>query len=352
MGRVGRAKKVSGASSDSTRDEKLIKRINLLIDRIEIILTEQLIDGAIDIDIPWGDMKAAVSSGTFIIERNFLEKAGSQEDAGNRFPLRHRGVNWAAVKRHIQQLTSFIELPAFTAYLDEEICFEEDRERSGLYEMLVAVKLQAFKNNNGLAMIQGKWRKEAYGDREYIPLIDYVVTDTVSVETEQSIQEQLRSSLPDGFHGPALNCGDQEETEQWMRQFSVDGVNRVDEDSIIRWQVNSCMEHLLGAVEDRVCNDIGVVTRDVIGLGPQLKEVPVWGIDCYTRRNIELILCESIGSKCNLSEEECYNNNTIVSQAQDYIEQFLLPTINMQSPEVAHDLSCSLGTLIKVRTVV
>lgn len=39
-------------------------------------------------------------------------------------------------------------------------------------------------------------------------------------------------------------------------------------------------------VVDRVCTADGVLHREPLrlGAGAQIKEVPVWGIDCYTRR--------------------------------------------------------------------
>ena len=63
-------------------------------------------------------------------------------------------------------------------------------------------------------MLPGSWRKEAYPARSYVPLTDYVVTNTVSLKSAVSIQEQLCSSMPDGFAGPALNCGDHVQTEE------------------------------------------------------------------------------------------------------------------------------------------
>lgn len=39
-------------------------------------------------------------------------------------------------------------------------------------------------------------------------------------------------------------------------------------------------------VVDRVCTADGVLDREPLRLGDgaKIKEVPVWGIDCYTRR--------------------------------------------------------------------
>lgn len=345
MVRVNRGR---AASTDvgASAEDKMKKRIHLLLDRLDnTMVSKQWADGAVP--IPWNFVKDKVQSGLYLTNNDVLGQ--SKEDVRRaRFALHHRGVDWASVKQDIETITAFVAVPEYRVYLEEEIRFEHDRERSGVVEALIAAKQQRYKDNNGLAMIQGKWRKEAYGDREYIPLTDYVVTDTISEDAARVVQEQLCSSMPDGFAGPALNCGDQVETEEWMRKFSVNGVNIVDENSIIDWQVNSCMEHLIGAVEDRVCNDLGVLERGPIGLGPQLMEAPVWGIDCYTRRNIELILCEAYGNRDGVQGESSYNDPGYVTAAQDYIELYLLPTINMQAKEDAHDILSSLHSLIKV----
>ena len=49
--------------------------------------------------------------------------------------------------------------------------------------------------------------------------------------------------------------------------------------------------------------------------------------------------------------EGCYNDPGYVSAAQDYIELYLLPTINMQAKEDAHDILSSLQSLLKVKNV-
>ena len=58
-------------------------------------------------------------------------------------------------------------------------------------------------------------------------------------------------------------------------------------------------------------------------LEPELVEQPVWGIDCYTRRNISI----------------CLESEFDAETALKFIEKWLLPAINACPPDLAHDLS-------------
>ena len=58
-----------------------------------------------------------------------------------------------------------------------------------------------------------RWRKAAYPPREYQPIVDYVITSSISASNEATVRQKMQAALPDGFYGPALNCDDVEHTE-------------------------------------------------------------------------------------------------------------------------------------------
>jgi hypothetical protein len=129
-----------------------------------------------------------------------------------------------------------------------------------------------------------------------------------------------------------------------MRRFSAEsplnGEVKASLDDVVSWQVQNCLEYIIGTVQDRVCNDSGVVARDPVGLGPRLKECPVWGIDSNTRRNIELVLMDSLSHG---SEDPA-----LLISIQNFIERSLLPAINAQIASEAYNMAKSLRFIIEV----
>lgn len=132
--------------------------------------------------------------------------------------------------------------------------------------------------------------------------------------------------------------------ELGMRRFSANsplcGEVKASLDDVVSWQVQNCMEYMIGTVQDRVCNNSGVVSRDPVGLGPRLKECPVWGIDSNTRRNIELVLMDSLVDGAA--------NPGLLNSIQNFIERSLLPAINAQPTSDAYNMAASLQFIIEV----
>lgn len=130
------------------------------------------------------------------------------------------------------------------------------------------------------------------------------------------------------------------------------------DDELRRILVENCVDNLVVSVQHRLYNDDGVVAKDPIDLGPQLKEVLVWGMDCYTRRTIELVICDAFSndegadilpeSNDDSSSFGCGSNCKTLLAAQDFIEKVLLPCMNMQEPANAHNMDHALDAIIKV----
>jgi hypothetical protein len=185
--------------------------------------------------------------------------------------------------------------------------------------------------------MSGRWRKEPFPPRKYEQLNDYAVTTTIPDDEGNTLRGQLITPL-NGFLGQAYNYDDHCLTEEWMVTFK-DGEAGASEDDVIRTQIESLMEIMLVQVQDRNCTESGILSRPKPRLGEQLKEAPVWGIDCYTRRMVELAVEDHV-------VPAALNNELAV---KTFIEKYLLPSINAQSPDKAHSMSCAVTHLAEVR---
>jgi hypothetical protein len=206
--------------------------------------------------------------------------------------------------------------------------------------------LFSVQTRNGLPVFPGAWRKKPFPPRTYEKLTDYVVTGSITDEEKTDVQNQLLTDL-NGFQGPACSYDDHELTEEWMMAFrqrdkirsgirsSKPHEGGPSEDEVIRTQVCSILDITINEVQDKVCNDNGILYRPVVGLGPMLKEVPVWGIDCYTRRMVELAISDNV-EKSVLKSYGSPQNITF------FIERKLLPAINAQTPDNGHNMLISL----------
>lgn len=91
------------------------------------------------------------------------------------------------------------------------------------------------------------------------------------------------------------------------------------------------------SVQDRVCTDREVLQKEPLQLGKDIQEVPVWGLDSYTRRMIEIALEDRV---------EPYRRTE--ASVRRFIEKKLLPAINAQSPDRAHNINCAIDAILEV----
>lgn len=164
-------------------------------------------------------------------------------------------------------------------------------------------------------------------------LKEYSVTDSIGIEEGSNLLEQLQTSL-DGYLGQSYNYDDQGLTEEWMVTFQDKVSSGPSDDDVIRTQIESLMELMLVQVQDKVCNSTDVLKRPPLQLGVEVKEVPVWGIDCYTRKMVELSI-----------EDRVPAEKVSSTSIQRFIEKILLPAINRQPPELAHNMSVCLESI-------
>ena len=159
----------------------------------------------------------------------------------------------------------------------------------------------------------------------------------------EALQAQLATTL-DGYLGPAYNYDDRSLTEEWMLNFRDSMAEPPSEEDVVRMQMESLMEILLGQVQDRVCNDLQALDKGPVGLGPRLQEKSVWGIDCNTNRTLELILEDAF-----LQQTESGAGGFSYSTAlfKRFIEQVLLPAINAVPTPYAHRMDKVLEYIIR-----
>ena len=204
------------------------------------------------------------------------------------------------------------------------------------------------------SMASSRWRKNAFPPREYTPLSQYYISPSEYSSSSSpsssssspstfssylgvsSLREQLNTNLS-GFLGPAYNYDDCGLTETWMLNFRDASCKAPSSEEIIATQVESVLDSMCGTVQDRVCNELQVLNKVPLNLSTPLRiqEVPVWGIDAFTRRMIEL-------SIQNFSQKGQEIHTDLITF---FIEKRLLPAINTQKE--AYLLSNALDFLLR-----
>lgn len=163
---------------------------------------------------------------------------------------------------------------------------------------------------------------------------------------------ELRTTLKDSFVGLAYSYDDTGQSEGWMKSILGDKKSERQkaalalalDDGVIQAQVRASMQTLLIGVQDRVMTETGVLeqrelrsanweteaengSEQLASTGtvskPEIVEQPVWGIDCYTRRNISIAL------------ETEFPPDMVLT----FVEKWLLPAINACPVDLAYDLA-------------
>ena len=233
---------------------------------------------------------------------------------------------------------------------------------------------------NREAAFQGEWRKIPFPERTYERLKTDAICAGLSPLDERSASYEKQTELQDSFVGLAYTYNDTGESEGWMKSVfetakskdrSTVGLTVEEEraanalatdDGVVRAQVRATMRTLLIGVQDKVLTDRGVLKGNelrsanwdlpVVETGPGMDNAPlspvaansdqlvtpaicasgsdvpdlveqsVWGIDCYTRRNVMI----------------CIEKDLDPETAVEFVEKWLLPAINACPAELAHDM--------------
>lgn len=246
-----------------------------------------------------------------------------------------RIVNWDLLEPVIYSIISegkedFVVPNLVRDEIDAEIRLQYEEEK----KTYIKDKLKFLQNRNGQPVITGKWRKEPYPKRSYEKVTDYVCASCLSNDEGTELMKQLDTPL-NGFLGQAYNYDDYQLSEEWMVTFK-DGLSAApSENEIIRNQIESILELLTIQVQDKVCNDVGVLAVEPLGLGSKLEERYVWGMDCYTRRMVDIAI-----------EDNVEKNKFSIEKSKLFVERKLLPAINAQQPENAHNMKFALKYIV------
>ena len=179
-------------------------------------------------------------------------------------------------------------------------------------------------------------------------LSDYAIPCNINANESNEIRNQFTTTL-DGFLGQAYNYDDHGLTEEWMMTFK-DGNFTASDDEVIRTQLESLLDILTVQVQDRVCNEQKVLHLPQLKLGVDVIEAPVWGIDCYTRRMIELVLEGVTGDEGGKGGKRKKGGDGSEGNAvaAAFVERLLLPAINAQKPDMAHNMNNAVEHILKV----
>ena len=133
--------------------------------------------------------------------------------------------------------------------------------------------------------------------------------------------------------------------EQSQRQAAA--LALASDEGAIKAQVNASMQSLLIGVLDKVMTETGVLEQKELrcansenespnvnsnewaDVGPEFIVQEVWGIDCYTRKNITICL------------ETEFDSDTVMV----FIEKWLLPALNACPADLAYNISNSCRML-------
>ena len=228
----------------------------------------------------------------------------------------------------------------------------ELQEADARHEFSLALKA----SDNQEAAFQGIWRKTPFPEREYNRLSSNLICAGLGSIDELSASYELRTTLPDGFVGISYKYNDTGQSEGWMKSVldeslhesrkkgpgePIDNEKRTAQllaadQGVVRAQVQATMQHLLIQVQDKVMTDKCILKGQELRVAnwgnsspnkpaasPELVEQPVWGIDCYTRRNIMICLSVEFDSETAL----------------EYVEKWLLPAVNACPESLAYDLT-------------
>lgn len=122
----------------------------------------------------------------------------------------------------------------------------------------------------------GDWRKTPFVPRPYVQLQEYYIVEEASRE---AITRKLSTTKGGGCDGQ--HCGTRDELGTYS--LEADGFQTRCE-CLSR---NTECDHTCGCEGGGQCLNRSVTRRETVVLGQDAEEINSWGMDCYTRRNIQ-----------------------------------------------------------------
>jgi hypothetical protein len=142
---------------------------------------------------------------------------------------------------------------------------------------------------NQLAAMQGEWRQQPFELRDYEPLREYVPAEGLTEEQGEGVIGELETEL-EGLLSYTYSYEEKTHTADRERHWTELVASGVTEEEVIEAEVAAVMEDLTERVAWHNCPQEPAVREGALQPGHHVEEIPVWGMDSYTRRNVELAL--------------------------------------------------------------
>ncbi len=183
------------------------------------------------------------------------------------------------------------------------------------YTIFRSIGQQLEKNALSEPYFQGNWNKAPYPKRPYERLTGYVPTPGLSEEAQAGLLRILNTTKsPECSLGKEGQCGDPAPYSISLGTFDTD----------------------LRCKSRRVACPVSAQGRDKpLELGDQVVEADMWGLDCYTRKNIQSII-----------EGVC--SGTSVNIQRTLIQRLIMPVIDSQPGHRAHNITFALKSILRV----
>ena len=202
-----------------------------------------------------------------------------------------KGVKWDKLLSDIVAivLADGNDKPVIIEKIRNEIFNEKEKILQDERKIVCNENIRRLNNRNMQPVLPGSWRKLPYDLRVYAHIDEYVPSSNLLLEEQENVIKQLDTSLY-GYLGESYNYDDHELTQQWASTLDISKLKKAKDSLIIHLQIERLMDQLTQKVQDKVSNENGVLEHPIIPIGSLLKECAVFGIDCYTRRMVELVI--------------------------------------------------------------
>ncbi|GBG33499.1 Histone-lysine N-methyltransferase ATXR3 [Hondaea fermentalgiana] len=161
--------------------------------------------------------------------------------------------------------------------------------------------------------LNGKWNKAPYPRRPYEEIKEYAPTPGLSAREQKEVLDILKTSK-------RAEC-DQSDLCAQIVPFNL-AENRFETPA-------RCKSRRVG------CHRTAVGSKRPLRVGQQVQVADMWGLDCYTRRNVQTVLRMAAGLETELLQ-------------RSFVQRILLPVVDAQPAHRAHNLVHAMRSILGV----
>lgn len=175
-----------------------------------------------------------------------------------------------------------------------------------------------------MAAFQGPWRQKPFALRDYTPIDQYYAVEGLSEGEGAAIMRELKTEQ-DGVLSYTYSYEDKDTKEKRKKQLARLQKAGVTEDAVIFADVTAVLDNLVEHVAwDNCPQEADLKAQGGLRVPDDLEEIPAWGLDSYTRRQVEMGL-EDLKDE----DRKCMSAH----QRKHWIERVLAPAINCQGDD-------------------